>query len=346
MAASWFYVVFGLRLKSDQLIPGLVPQPEPAAVDLEVCHNGPAAWWRRLLEMPQELWHTGFPDEPGGEPCYRAWQVAGGQYFRLRYRDGCQFVMDRECTRVWATGPEGATPEYLSTYLLGPVLGRLLRRRGTPCLHGSAVVAGGRALAVLGFPGAGKSTTAAAFARQGFPVLTDDLTVLREEANAFWVLPGDPNVCLWPQSVAYLYDSPTALPLIISHNVLDPAWDKRCLDLTGPGYRFQSRPLPLGAIYFLGERQEDAGPRVEEVLGNDRQLLLMGNTYGYEFLDRELRAREFEVLGRLLERVPLRRLIPRAGPAYLTKLCEAILKDFSHLQGDGDYRAEKSSLSR
>ena len=103
--------------------------------------------------MPQELWHIGFPDEKGGEPGYRMWQVAGGEYFRLRYSDGCQFVMNRAGTRLWVSGPEAANPEYLATYLLGPVLGILLRLRGTPCLHGSAVAVGGRALALLGRPG-------------------------------------------------------------------------------------------------------------------------------------------------------------------------------------------------
>jgi len=343
MAKSWFYAAFGLRLKSDRPIPGLVAEPEPTAVDVEVYQEGKGSWWSRLLEMPHELWHTGYMEENSGEPSYKMWQVAGGQYFRLRYRDGCQFAMNRACTRLWVTGPEAATPEYLSTYLLGPVFGIFLRLRGTPCLHGSVVAVAGRGLAFLGGQGAGKSTTAAAFARLGYPVLTDDITVLREEDDTFWVLPGDPNVCLWPKSVDYLYGSPTALPPVILHNVLYPKWDKRWLNLTDPGYRFQSRPLPLGAIYFLGERQDDSGPRVEDVLGKERLLLLIANNYGSTFLDKELRAREFEVLGRLLDRVPVRRLIPRAGPDYLPKLCEAILKDFSQLRSGSTDPTEKLS---
>ena len=42
----------------------------------------------------------------------------------------------------------------------------------------------------------------------------------------------------------------------------------------------------------------------------ERLLLLIANTYGSTFLDKELRAREFEILGRLLDRVPVRRLDP------------------------------------
>jgi len=312
---------------------------------LEVCHEGSAAWWSRLLEKPHELWHTDFPDDDG-EPGYKAWYVAGGTYFRLRYSDDCQFVMNRAGTQLWVSGPEAATPEYLSTYLLGPVLGRLLRLRGSLCLHGSAVAVGAQALAILGQSGAGKSTTAAAFAKLGFPVLTDDITVLREEPDSFWVFPGDPNLCLWPQSVSYLYGSPTALPPVIEHNVLDPEWNKRWLNLTDPDYRFQSQPLPLGAIYVLGERQEDDGPRVEAVRGQERLLLLLANTYGAAFLDRELRGREFEILGRLLDRAPVRRLIPRAGAAYLPRLCEAILQDFSQFTSSGEDAGELSRIAR
>jgi len=344
MGVPWFYVVFGLRLGSDQPIPGLVPQPRPEAVDLKVCHED-QSWWRRLLEMPQELWHTGVPDKPGGEPGYKMWRVAGGTYIRWRYSDGCQFAIDRAATRLWVFGSEDATSEYLATYLSGPVLGVILRLRGTTCLHGSAVDVAGHAVVLLGYSGAGKSTTAATFARLGFPVLSDDLTVLREEADAFWVLPGDPNLCLWPQSVALLYGSPNALPPVISHNVLMPEWNKRSLDLTRPGYRFQSQPLPLGAIYILAERQEDADHRVEGVRGKERLLLLLGNTFASTYLDQELRAREFEILGRLLDEVPVRRLIPRAGAAYLPQLCEAILKDFSHLRPSGKYPIKKSSLA-
>lgn len=76
MAVNWYYTIFGLSLRSDQPIPGLVAQPEPAAVDVEVCHEGPSAWGNEILEMPQALWHTGLSNEPGGEPCYKAWPGA------------------------------------------------------------------------------------------------------------------------------------------------------------------------------------------------------------------------------------------------------------------------------
>jgi hypothetical protein len=330
MGVSWFYTAFGLRLESDWPIPGLALQPGPAAVDVAVRWEASPAWWARLLEMPQELWQTGFPDA-NGEPGYRLWQVAGGEYFRLRYRDGCQFVLNRECTRLWVSGPAAATPEYFATYLLGPVLGILLRFRGIPCLHGSAVAVAGRVLSLLGSPGAGKSTTAAAFARQGFPVLTDDIVALKEEGGEFLAMPGDSNLCLWPQSVAMLFGSPEALPPVIPENLLEPEWDKRHLDLHAPGYFFQSQPLPLKAIYLLGARDDDAGPWVGPLTWREGFLELLANAYATKLLDAPRRAAEFAALSRLMAQVPVRRVIPRSGAAYLSELCEEILRDFHSL---------------
>jgi hypothetical protein len=172
------------------------------------------------------------------------------------------------------------------------------------------------------------------FARQGYPVLTDDISALREEGQQFYVLPADPNICLWPQSVAYLFGTADALPLIISENVLEPDWDKRNLDLTGPGYRFQSEPLPLGAIYLLEGRRPDTGPKIEAATGREAMMSLLANTYGSNFLDAALRAREFEALGRLMAQTPIRRVIPRAGPAFISDLLKAIQEDFLALRNN------------
>ena len=77
--------------------------------------------------------------------------------------------MDRHGTKLWASWPSHSSVEEAATYLLGPVLGLLLRFRGVTCLHASAVAIGDSVIAFVGAEGAGKSTTAAAFARPGMP---------------------------------------------------------------------------------------------------------------------------------------------------------------------------------
>jgi hypothetical protein len=270
------------------------------------------------------------------------WLVGRGDYFRLSYSDGCEFVLDRWGTQIWGRGPKEASAEYLASWVLGPVFGLLLRLRGTICLHGSAVAVGTQAVALVGPQGAGKSTTAAAFAQMGFAVLTDDMTALMEEDHDYLILPGDPNLCLWPQSVAYLFGSAQALPLIISENLLMPEWEKRYLDLTAPGYRFQSQPLPLAAIYFLAERRSENAPRVEAIAGQAAIVALLGNSFASTYLGRDWRGQEFEALNRLAAQVPLRRIIPHTDAAYLYRICEVILGDFHALTEPPSLHAKTS----
>jgi hypothetical protein len=203
------------------------------------------------------------------------------------------------------------------------VFGFVLGLRGVCCLHASVVVVDGWAVALLGSAGAGKSTTAAAFARQGYPVLSDDVAALLVRQGRFFVQPAYPHLRLWPNSVATLYGSPDALP------TLTPTWEKCRLDLTGQGYHFQEQPTQLAAVYALDERRDEpVAPYVEAFSGRAALLRLLGNTYASRLLYPPARNREFELLGRLARTVPLRRVFPHADPRRLAGLCDVIREDF------------------
>jgi len=184
------------------------------------------------------------------------------------------------------------------------------------------VVLGGQAVALFGLGGAGKSTTAAAFALDGEPVLSDDVVVLSDQGDHFLVQPGYPRVNLWPDSVEALFGSGDALPKIT------PTWNKRYLALDKPGHRFHSTPLPLGAIYILGERAADSSlPVIEEVGGNMAMISMVANTYVNYLLDPKMRKEEFLVLSRMLAKVPLRWVRPSANPSRVFELSRAIASD-------------------
>src|SRR5262249_11300592 len=146
--------------------------------------------------------------------------------------DGMQFILDRSGSEIWATWPDPMCAEDAVSYLLGPVFGLVLRLRGFFTLHASVVCIGDVAIAVAGSPGAGKSTTAAALAHHGCPVLSDDIAALRELDGDILVQPAYPQLNLWPSSVEALYGAKDRLPPIA------PNWDKRYLDLRTNGYRF------------------------------------------------------------------------------------------------------------
>lgn len=320
------YRIYGLDLCANRSVPGLVALPDNQVSEVEVWLGSTPPWMGEIREPEKECWYAGADQEKHGEPILTIWKLAGGDYFRIRFIDGTEFVVDRQGSRIWATWPDPLTLEDTATYLLGPVLGFVLRLRGITCLHAGAIAFGGHAIALAGQAGAGKSTTTAAFAKLGCAVLADDIVALSDNGESFLVQPGYPRVCLWPESVNTLYSFADALPR------LTPSWDKRYLDLTGTGHQFQQQPLPLAAVYILGERSPEPGaPFVSAMPVHPGLIALVANTYANRLLDRTMRAQEFALLSRLVTRVPLRRVTPHADPAYLLKLCDVILEDFQTL---------------
>jgi hypothetical protein len=273
----------------------------------------------------EELTYESSDSSAGSEPALRVWKVAKGAFLRVAYCDGTQFWVDRQRENLWAIWPATSSLEEASTYLLGPILGFVLRLRGVTCLHASAVALGDSTVVFVGAEGAGKSTTAAAFAQLGHGVISDDVAALVETDGGFRVMPAYPHICLWPDSVEMLYGSAEALPRF------SPGWGKRRLALGDQGARFENRPLPLGAIYVLGDRRPDPAPYVEEMRPQSALLSLVADTFANKTLDRELRAHEFAVLGRLVTTVPVRRIHPHYDATRLEELCRTIREDFESL---------------
>jgi hypothetical protein len=262
---------------------------------------------------------------PSGTPALRILRDDEQGLFHLIYFDGMQFWMDRRGTKLWASWPSHSSAEEAATYLLGPVLGLLLRFRGITCLHASAVAVRGSVIAFVGAEGAGKSTTAAAFARAGYAPVSDDVVALVEREGDFFVSPAYPHLCLWPESVEMLYGTTDALPPFV------PNWEKRRLSVANGGARFEEGALPLRAIYLLDEVRGEPGPYVEAVTGQTALLSLVANSFATNMLDSEMRASEFKTLSSLVGKVPLRRLFTSKGHLAPADLCQAVLDDLASL---------------
>lgn len=314
--------IYGLGVVANSAIPG-VPLSTTASADLRISFGSLPAWLQEVSDTQIETSYIADYKSECGEPALRVFRVLDGQYYRFRYADETEFVIDKAGTEVWAEWRAPLTLEDTSTYLLGPVMGFVMLLRGVVCLHASAVAIGGQAIALLGPAGSGKSTTAAAFAERGYSVLAEDVVTLDDRGDQFMVRPGYPCIRLWPAAVKALYGSETHLPK------LTPNWDKCYLDLSD---NFQREPLRLAAIYLLGERRHDAvAPFVQALDRSEGLMSLVANTYATKLMDKQMRAREFELLTRVVSTVPVRRVTPHADPSLIHELCTRIMADFKNV---------------
>jgi hypothetical protein len=97
----------------------------------------------------------------------------------------------------------------------------------------------------------------------------------------------------------------------------------------------------MGAIYILGEREAELTvPVIEDLAGHEAFTTLVANTYVNYLLDSDMRAREFDVLGRVLAGVPIRRVRPTADPSQIFVLCETIAADARQL---ADHESTRTS---
>lgn len=321
---TYSYRAYGVTLASDSpQVPGLDRDHAEFGQTSITLHLGPEPQWvAAARRLPSRVERPRSDALEGDDPSLTLLSFGGNEFFELAYSEGARFVVDARAERVWGTFASPLTAEDLTTYLLGPVMGFILRRRGVLSLHASAVLIGGQAVLLCGESEAGKSTTVAALALRGFPVLTEDISPVKEEDASLFVEPGYARICLWPDAVEKLFGAPDALPL------LTPTWEKRFLPLDGVAATFEPHRQPLGAIYLLAPRtSEAAAPRIEALDKREALLELVQNTYMNWLLDRTQRAAELDLLSRIVAKVPVRRVVPHRDPACIGALCELIIAD-------------------
>jgi hypothetical protein len=131
------------------------------------------------------------------------WEMVG-ETFLLRVPRVARFVIEAGRQITVAIEP-GAKERDATGFILGPAFGILLHQRGALVLHGAAVASEGRAIAICGMSGEGKSTLAAALCRDGCSFAADDICVIGlDEQRRPVVLPDGRQLKLWSQSIEKL----------------------------------------------------------------------------------------------------------------------------------------------
>ncbi|MFG6149932.1 aldolase [Halobacillus sp. B23F22_1] len=144
--------------------------------------------------------------------------------------------------RIYFHAFEEAEEDQLRLYILGTCMGSLLMQRNILPLHGSAIEIDGKAFAIVGHSGAGKSTTASAFLNKGFQLVSDDVIPVTVEEGVPMVTPAYPQQKLWQESLdGFGINSSGYQPIINRESKFAiPVQDK-----------FYSKKLPLAGIIEL-----------------------------------------------------------------------------------------------
>ncbi len=220
-AVVYLHRAYGLEIRSVLPLPELGPGVAPHDVTVSLVSTSQTGSIRSYSAASLSPIHD----------AALHWEGVG----RFFVRDGKEIVIQ--------PAPE-TQPTVLRTFLLGPVLAILLRQRGLLVLHASAVAVNGQAFLFMGGSGWGKSTLAAALYRQGGRLLSDDVTAIDLTGTEPTVIPGYPQLKLWPDSVAVLGLDPEGLPRLHALS------DKRVY--RDPS-RLCDRPVPLGGVCVLAQ---------------------------------------------------------------------------------------------
>jgi hypothetical protein len=211
----------------------------------------------------------------------------------------------------------GASENDVRAFLLGSVLGLLCHMRGLLPLHASCLKVDGRAIALVGHSGEGKSTTAAALSAAGHGLLADDVTALEISASSVLVRPTFPRLKLWSDSL-----SATRL---LSDDLSAARTGQGKFQLYRPE-NFSAKPIALSGIYQLESNPRYTDPKIEEVRGAEA----VNSVYPHIYRRRlgEMAAGHsslFIAIAQLMRQIPYFKLTRRRELSELDRLVATIV---------------------
>lgn len=185
----------------------------------------------------------------------------------------------------------------------GPILARATRLAGRPCLHATALEVDGRAIALMGASGVGKSSLAWALIEQGCRLVADDMVGLTLGPEGILAHPGRTCLRMWPDSVARLGVGENRAA------VLFPTTSELAkVGVRDPG-QSPRLPVPLHAVYRLSPRRADLScPVIEELPSGERLAELAANLHGMIAPPRPQRQAELALMAQVAAHAPIRSL--------------------------------------
>ncbi|WP_431800734.1 HPr kinase/phosphorylase [Halobacillus andaensis] len=234
------YTAFGFNIMSELSLPELIEINHKAHIDISIQQRDLIDEWNEK-SIPNRNFYV-----EANECLFKVPDVA--------------IFMIENGGRIYFHPFDEAEEDQLRLYILGTCMGSILMQRNILPLHGSAIEIDGKAFAIVGHSGAGKSTTASAFLSRGFQLVSDDVIPVTLENGIPMVTPAYPQQKLWQESLdGFGMESERYRPIINRES-------KYAIPVAD---RFYSKKLPLSGIIEL-----------EKVEGEEIQLKKIEKLHG------------------------------------------------------------------
>jgi hypothetical protein len=280
----------------------------------------PAPHYRLLKGEPRPCPHSPPPGRILGE--YRedgfdAWTTearAKPSLRNLRYAGICDVTLDcAERTITVYRAPE-ADPDLIPVFIEGSVLAHALAAEDLLALHASAVEVDGRALAIVGPPGWGKSTLAALLCASGARLVADDALRVDAADSGPLCFPGVGGLRLRPAAafLAHEIEGAAAAPT--------PDGRTKVLPKASAG-----APLRLAAALIPEPSREAASLELRRLGAMEGLQALLGYPRVITWTAPEPIGRLFQLTAAAAERLPVYRAVVPWGPPFQPGLAEQII---------------------
>lgn len=207
--------------------------------------------------------------------------------------------------------------------LLGEIFSLWLELRGIPMIHASAAVVDNKAIAFLSSSKGGKSSLAAAFAQQGYEILTDDILPLEDRGDRFLGRPGYPAMRMWPDQAGHFYGDYENLDLV------HPELSKRRIPVGPKGFgTFCNEEKALKVIYLPHRLSPDSDISIEPLSKKNAFFVLIQNSFAAGLIELlGLQPQRMDFFSRMVRQVPVRRLNYPEGFHHLSRVVDEVLDD-------------------
>jgi hypothetical protein len=180
---KYTYQAFGFTIASEIALPELIPiEAINDDIEIVIANYDLTVMWEKLTKENEYV-------------------VVKENMVMFLIEDVAIYLIE-EGKRITISPFMGADEDNVRLYILGTCMATLLLQRKMIPLHGSTIAINGKAYAIVGKSGAGKSTLASAFIKQGYPLISDDITPITLNDEGFpYVIPSYPQQKLWQESL-------------------------------------------------------------------------------------------------------------------------------------------------